>query len=54
MYLTALYFFKYQGSIVYNEMVPKVKNEKESTLGILKASDIMAEVCRGGRSSLNH
>ena len=35
-------------------MVPKVKNEKESTLGILKASDIMAEVCRGGRSSLNH
>ena len=35
-------------------MVPKVKNEKESTLGILKASDNMAEVCRGGRSSLNH
>ena len=35
-------------------MVPIVKNEKESTLGILKASDNVVEVCRGGRSSLNH
>lgn len=35
-------------------MVPKVKNETESTLGILKASDNMVKVCRGGRSGLNH